>query len=81
MGGWGGWELGGWKVLPLRSAASVPDAGAVGGGGNHYARALPPAPDEMTLKHRRTPLLLAVTCMYFSGGSLWSYQQQDDSHG
>ncbi|KAM8827874.1 collagen and calcium-binding EGF domain-containing protein 1 isoform 2-T2 [Spinachia spinachia] len=34
----------------------------------------------MTLKHRRT-LLLAVTCMYFSGGSLWSYQQQDDSHG
>uniref|UniRef100_A0A8C9YH82 Collagen and calcium binding EGF domains 1 n=1 Tax=Sander lucioperca TaxID=283035 RepID=A0A8C9YH82_SANLU len=35
----------------------------------------------MILKHSRSPLLLAVTCMYFSGGLLWSYQEEDASDG
>ncbi|XP_058474143.1 collagen and calcium-binding EGF domain-containing protein 1 isoform X1 [Solea solea] len=35
----------------------------------------------MILKHSRSPLLLTVTCMYFSGGLLWSYQEEDVSDG
>ncbi|XP_019937425.1 collagen and calcium-binding EGF domain-containing protein 1 isoform X2 [Paralichthys olivaceus] len=35
----------------------------------------------MILKHHRSPLLLTVTCMYFSGGLLWSYQEEDASDG
>ncbi|KAF3849188.1 hypothetical protein F7725_015685 [Dissostichus mawsoni] len=35
----------------------------------------------MILNHNRSPLLLAVTCMYISGGLLWSYQEEDASDG
>lgn len=37
--------------------------------------------DEMILKHNSSPLLLTVTCMCFSGGLLWSYQEEDASDG
>lgn len=37
--------------------------------------------DEMLLNHNRSPLLLTVTCMCFSGGLLWSYQEEDASDG
>ncbi|XP_024859814.1 collagen and calcium-binding EGF domain-containing protein 1 isoform X2 [Kryptolebias marmoratus] len=35
----------------------------------------------MLLKANRSPLLLTVTCMCFSGALLWSYQQEDVSEG
>ncbi|XP_069026478.1 collagen and calcium-binding EGF domain-containing protein 1 isoform X1 [Embiotoca jacksoni] len=35
----------------------------------------------MLLKHNRSPLLLTVTCMCFSGGLLWSFQEEDASDG
>uniref|UniRef100_A0A3B4YYP7 Collagen and calcium-binding EGF domain-containing protein 1-like n=1 Tax=Stegastes partitus TaxID=144197 RepID=A0A3B4YYP7_9TELE len=35
----------------------------------------------MLLNHNRTPLLLTVTCMCFSGALLWSYQEEDASDG
>ncbi|XP_074546674.1 collagen and calcium-binding EGF domain-containing protein 1 isoform X2 [Halichoeres trimaculatus] len=35
----------------------------------------------MILKYNRSPLLLTVTCMYFSGGLLWSYQEEDATDG
>ncbi|KAK5901030.1 hypothetical protein CgunFtcFv8_025941 [Champsocephalus gunnari] len=35
----------------------------------------------MILNRNRSPLLLAVTCMYISGGLLWSYQEEDASDG
>ncbi|KAI4816386.1 hypothetical protein KUCAC02_008713, partial [Chaenocephalus aceratus] len=35
----------------------------------------------MILNRNRSPLLLAVTCMYISGGLLWSYQEEDASNG
>lgn len=37
--------------------------------------------DEMRLTHSGSPLLLTVTCMCFSGGLLWSYQEEDASDG
>ncbi|XP_034048632.1 collagen and calcium-binding EGF domain-containing protein 1 isoform X2 [Thalassophryne amazonica] len=35
----------------------------------------------MILKHHRSPLLLTVTCMCFSGGWLWSYREDQDVNG
>ncbi|XP_028318745.1 collagen and calcium-binding EGF domain-containing protein 1 isoform X2 [Gouania willdenowi] len=35
----------------------------------------------MLLTHRRSPLLLTVTCMCFSGALPWSYQQEDVTDG
>ncbi|KAF7217293.1 collagen and calcium-binding EGF domain-containing protein 1 isoform X1 [Nothobranchius furzeri] len=35
----------------------------------------------MLLKPCRTPLLLTVTCICFSGGLLWSYKEEDVSDG
>ncbi|XP_047227968.1 collagen and calcium-binding EGF domain-containing protein 1 isoform X1 [Girardinichthys multiradiatus] len=35
----------------------------------------------MLLKPNRSPLLLTVTCMCFSGALLWSYQEEDASEG
>lgn len=37
--------------------------------------------DVMLLRAHRSPLLLTVTCMCFSGALLWSYQQEDVSEG
>lgn len=37
--------------------------------------------DVMLLKPNRSPLLLTVTCMCFSGAMLWSYQEEDASEG
>ncbi|XP_076027902.1 collagen and calcium-binding EGF domain-containing protein 1 isoform X2 [Genypterus blacodes] len=35
----------------------------------------------MILTRNRSPLLLTVTCMYFSGGLLWSYREDQDATG
>lgn len=35
----------------------------------------------MILRHGRSPLLLAVTCMCFTGGLQWSYQDEDATDG
>uniref|UniRef100_A0A672ZQS0 Collagen and calcium-binding EGF domain-containing protein 1-like n=1 Tax=Sphaeramia orbicularis TaxID=375764 RepID=A0A672ZQS0_9TELE len=35
----------------------------------------------MILQHPRSPLLLTVTCMCFTGGLFWSYQEEDATDG
>lgn len=47
--------------------------------GERCTRGSAAAAGEMRLRRGGGPLLLAVTCVCFSAGSPWSYQQEEDA--